>query len=205
MDDFAFLISVLQSTVKYFELCQQYGNSIPDRVGLKQFLERRDEFSIFLSIHYIQELNKDISSEFLLYMLCVRNIIYGYEQIRSSFLTSDELEIVNIRESFGNELRSVLKFLKDVIFTLEISTSSKKELLSCAANITHFAGVLIPNTNDAFILLISYSTVLDELQTMCSCINQLHSNIEKRDWEYSILGPLEIIKAINVDRYLIFF
>ena len=118
MDDFAFLISILKSTVKYFELCQQYGNSIPDRVDLKDFLERRDEFSLFLSIHYIQELNKDISSEFPLYMQCLMNILNGYEQIRSSFLTSDELDIVNIRESFENELRSVLKFLKDVIFSL---------------------------------------------------------------------------------------
>ena len=94
MDYFAFLISFLQTSAKYCELEQQYCNSIPDHANLRKFLEQKDEVSLFFAIYTIQELNKSISSEFLLYLLCLRNIIDGLEQISNNFLTKDEVEIV---------------------------------------------------------------------------------------------------------------
>ena len=205
MDDFEVLISVLKTTEKYFELEKQYCKSIPDKTNLKDFLEQKDEVSIFLSIYYIQELKKNNLSEFLLYMLCLRNILEGFGEISNSFLSSENLKIVNIPQSFDNEIRFVSKILKDAIFTIEVSASSKEELILYAVRVTQFARFLIPNSNEILNLLNSYKTVLSLLQVICSCIDTNHSNIQQTDWQLTIMDSLILIKAKKKNNYLLFF
>ena len=204
MNDFMSLISLLKTSVKYLELKQEYFKDIPERANLKYFLEQRDQLSIFLSIYHIRKLRKDISSEFLLYELSFRNILNIFEQPSNHFLTSDDLTKINVSELFENELRIILKTLKSLIFTIEISTSNKEELVSIALDITYLNRWLIPNMSSVFNLLISYKAVVTRLQIICSCIDSLHSNIKDNDWKNTITFSFEVIKNIIENKYLLF-